>query len=166
MKLKNFKIKKYTLLKLYLLKYQAHKINFRNSTAKIIDYIELCLKQALNLIYLYHSSNKRILFIGFPYIKKKSILKDSQHFFLQKKLWVNGLVSNKKVNSIPGFLPSKSLSTDKPFDLVVLFNASTKDIFALKELSSAGYPLIILGSQISLKSINTIYIFKSINTYN
>ncbi len=157
MKLKNFKIKKYTLLKLYLLKYQAHKTNFRNSTAKIIDYIELCLKQALNLIYLYHSSNKRILFIGFPYIKKKSILKDSQHFFLQKKLWVNGLVSNKKVNSIPGFLPSKSLSTDKPFDLVVLFNASTKDIFALKELSSAGYPLIILGSQISLKSINTIY---------
>ena len=64
MKLKNFKVKKYTLLKLYLLKYQAHKINFQSSTSKTIDYIELCLKQALNLIYLYHSSNKRILFIA------------------------------------------------------------------------------------------------------
>jgi|TARA_B110000967_G_C18901297_1_gene575453 hypothetical protein len=157
MKLKNFKVKKYTLLKLYLLKYQAHKINFQSSTSKTIDYIELCLKQALNLIYLYHSSNKRILFIGFPYIKNKLILKDSQHFFLQKSLWTNGLLGNNDVSSTQGILSMNSSSANKTFDLVVLFNASIKDLPVLKELSSIGYPLVVLGSQISLKSINTIY---------
>ena len=50
-----------------------------------------------------------------------------------------------------------SSSANKTFDLVVLFNASIKDLPVLKELSSIGYPLVVLGSQISLKSINTIY---------
>lgn len=154
MKLKNFKIKKYTLLKLYLLKYQAHKINLKSFAGKTVDSIELCLKQALNLIYLYHSSNKRILFIGFPYIKNKLNLKDSQHFFLQKVSWVNGLFGN---NDVSKSLSVKGSSTNKVFDLVVLFNATSKDLPALKELSSIGYPLVILGSQIPLNTINTIY---------
>ena len=119
MKLENFKIKKYTLLKLYLLKYQAY--------------------------------NKRILFIGFPYIKNKLVLKDSQHFFLQKKVWMPGLFSNNSGSSRKAFLPTKN------FDLVVLFNASNTDIVLLKELSSLGFPLIVLGSQIPLDSINSIY---------
>jgi hypothetical protein len=151
MKLENFKIKKYTLLKLYLLKYQAYKVNFKNTTTKTIDSIELCLKQSLNLIYLYHSGNKRILFIGFPYIKNKLALKDSQHFFLQKKVWMPGLFSNNSGSSRKASLPTKN------FDLVVLFNASNTDIVLLEELSSIGFPLIVLGSRISLDSINSIY---------
>ena len=151
MKLKNFKIKKYSLLKLYLLKYQAYKVNFKNFTAETIDSIELCLKQSLKLIYLYHSNNQRILFIGFPYTKNKLVLKDSQHYFLQKEIWVPGLFGNNPASNKKVFLPTKN------FDLVVLFNASSTDLVLLEELSSLRYPLIVIGSQISLKSVNTIY---------
>jgi ribosomal protein S2 len=160
MKLKNLKIKKHTLLKLHLLKYQAYKNNSKSFINRTVDHLELSLKQALNLIYSYHSSNKRILFIGFPYIKSKLILKDSPHFFMQKKLWVNGLFGNKNAN----FQNSKQKNTllngtsfNKDPDLVVFFNASNKDTGILKELSTLGCPLISLGSQNSVEPVNITY---------
>jgi len=158
MKLKKIKIKKYTLLKLHLIKYQAYKTNSRNATkSSAVNCLELRLKQALNLIHLYHSSNKRILFIGFPYIKDKVVLRSIQHFFLQKKFWVNGLFGNKNASTQNSI--QKTSLVGNPFvkkdpDLVVLFNASEKDKAILKEVSVIGCPIIVLGGQESLKVRN------------
>ena len=74
MKLKNSEFKNHsTLIKLYFLKHRIYKNNiskipFQNS----LNFFEVKLKQVLNLIHLYHFENKKILFIGFPYIKKKT----------------------------------------------------------------------------------------------
>tara|TARA_B110000908_G_C10190792_1_gene420368 strand:+ start:27 stop:611 length:585 start_codon:yes stop_codon:yes gene_type:complete len=152
MKLENYKGRRHTLLKLYLLKYQAYKVNYEKLTSQTVHSIEFCLKQALTLIYLYHFNNKKILFIGSSNIKKSLALENSQHSFLEKKIWKPGSFSNGLVN-----LNQITSSVNGNFELVVFFNASFEDIHSLKELSALNYPLIILGSQIPLKSINTIH---------
>jgi len=158
MKLRNFKIKKYTLMKLYLLKCQAYKTNIKFPIKKALNHLEQCLRQALTLIYSYHSNNKKILFIGFPYLKSKTVLlKSSNHLFLPKKLWMNGSFSNN-VLSIKESKSSteKKVFSTKKFDLVVFFNATFKDIGVLKELSSLNSPLIVFGGQIFSEFIGNI----------
>ncbi len=162
MKVQHFKIKKYTLLKLHLIKYQAYKINLKNfNPLKIINHLELSLKQVLNLIYFYHFSDKKILFVGFPYNKKIHKLNPLQHFFVQKNCWVNGLFSNKNAK-IQNLLKQPSLTITTPFgkrdpDLVVLFNVSKTEQHVLHELSSIGCPLIVIGNQIPINTSNIIY---------
>lgn len=154
MKLKKLNIKKYTLLKFHLIKYQAYKTMLKNrSDIKSIDNLQFCTKQALNLIYSYHSSHKRILFIGFPYIKITNFSRVFKHSFIQKSLWVNGLFGNKnaKKKSL-----SRQLGITNEVDLVVIFNATNKDLNILKEVSSIGCPIIVLGSDITFKSSNII----------
>jgi|TARA_B110000261_G_scaffold164681_1_gene216178 hypothetical protein len=156
MKLKNFKIKKYTLLKLHLIKYQTYKLSTRDvPKLNAVDYLELRLKQALSLIHLYHSSNKRILFIGFPYIKDKIVLRSLQHFFIQKKLWSNGLFGNKNASMQKPLLLGNPFTKKDP-DLVVFFNATAKDVGVLKEVSAIGCPLIVIGNQSSCKIDNVV----------
>jgi hypothetical protein len=161
MKLKNQKIKKYTLTKLHLSKYQAYKGSLFSSTdSNILENLELTLKQALNLIHLYHSNNKRILFIGFPYIKNKYILKYLKHNFLPKNLWVKGLFGNKtsvfkkskNKNSI-----LKTFSTQNNPDLIVFFNPKLKDTIILEELYKTGQPLICLGTEPSFSTSYATY---------
>lgn len=162
MKIQNYKIKKYTLLKLHLIKYQAYKINLKNfKFFKFINNLELSLKHALNLIYLYHSSNKRILFVGFPYNKKLQNLNALRHTFIPKNLWIKGLFSNKnsKVQTTSKQTTSfalNSISKTDP-DLVVLFNISKTEQDILIELSTIGCPLIVIGNQIPINVSNKIY---------
>lgn len=152
MKLKNQNIKKYTLTKLYLSKYQAYKNNLNDFVnSKTLDNLELNFKQILNLIHLYHLSNKRILFVGFPHIKKKSILKYLKHNFLPKNLWVKGLFGNKacllkKKTKTKNSLKN-AFSTQNNPDLIVFFNPQKEDSFILKELHKLGKPLICLGTR-------------------
>jgi hypothetical protein len=151
MKLKNQKIKKYTLTKLHLSKYQAYKGSLYSfADSKILENLELTLKQALSLIHLYHSRNKRILFIGFPYIKNKYILKYLKHSFLPKNLWVKGLFGNKtsvfkKLKNKNSIL--KTFSTQNNPDLIVFFNPKIGDTVILQELYKTGRPLICLGTE-------------------
>ena len=99
MKIKTFKIKKLNLTKLYLLKYKIYK-NFSITDLPIfnfLNYIEFTLKQSLILISNYHLKKKKILFLGFtyPYRKHKhNVFKNSNHTFLPKSLWLNGMVKN------------------------------------------------------------------------
>lgn len=160
MKVQHFKIKKYTLLKLHLIKYQAYKFNLKNlNPLKKINHLELSLKQVLNLIYFYHFNNKRILFVGFPYNKILSKFNLLQHFFIPKKCWVNGLFYNKnaKIQNIKSPLTTTILFGKNDPDLVVLFNISKKEQNILNELSSIGCPLIIIGHQLPLNYSNIIY---------
>ena len=161
MKLKTQKIKKYTLTKLYLSKYQAYKGSlFGFTDSKILENLELTLKQALNLIHLYHSSNKRILFIGFPYIKNKYILKYLKHNFLPKNLWIKGLFGNKASvfkNSKNKSSVLKTFSIQSNPDLIVFFNPKFEDTTILQELYKTGQPLICLGTEPGFNSFYATY---------
>ena len=69
MKTKKFKFKQ--LLKLHLLKsrvyeYPIKKTNFNDLITANLDQVIVGIKRALQVIFQYHQTNKRILFIGGP----------------------------------------------------------------------------------------------------
>jgi hypothetical protein len=101
MKLKNIRIKKYKLIRLYLAKYEAYKKNGLTSVISdaVLDRLEMGLKKVLFIIYQYHVSNKRILFIGMPHSTDKKfldVLLKSRHIFVPRFVWKQGLLGNKK----------------------------------------------------------------------
>lgn len=163
MKIQKYKIKKYTLLKLHLIKYQSYKVNLKSiKPFKLINYLELSLKRVLNLIYLYHSNQKRILFVGFPYNKKLHVLNSLQHVFVSKKCWINGLFCNKNARVQHALNQATSTKILNPFgltdpDLVVVFNASETEKSILEELSGIGCPILVIGNQTSINISNIIY---------
>jgi hypothetical protein len=153
MKLKNIRIKKYKLLRLYLYKYEAYKINkpVLFSYENILDRLELSLKKVLLLIYNYHIFNKTILFIGLPYYTDKNmvqVLDKSNHIFLPKSVWDNGLLVNK------GFLSKKYRNLvyfkrlldlkDNPH-LIVVFTEE-KLLNLISEAKKLSIPIIYFGN--------------------
>lgn len=130
MKLKNIRIKKYKLMRLYLAKYEVYKKNKFSLLISdvILDRLEISFKKVLFVIYQYHIYNKRILFIGLPISTDKSflnVLLKSNHIFVPRFAWKRGFLVNKD------FISKKSLNFSyfKKFKdikenphLVVIFN--------------------------------------------
>lgn len=146
MKIKKFRIKKFNLTKLYLLKYKIYKNVSDLSVLNFFKYIQFTLKQSLILISKYHLRNKRILFLGFSYSRKKqSILKNLNHIFLPKSLWLNG--STIKTNLIL----QNTFYQKKP-DLIVFLERQHTDSVILKELNNLSIPIIIFGDSIFSKN--------------
>jgi hypothetical protein len=152
MKLKNIKIKKYKLIRFYLVKYEAYTKNklVTSMSGSVMDRLEIGLKKVLLLIDQYHRYNKKILFIGFPYSSNTKILQvliRSNHIFVPRSVWKSGLIGNK------GSLSTKSLNSSyfKKFleikgnpHLVVLFNEE-KVHKIVPECSKLSIPVIYLG---------------------
>lgn len=59
MKIKKINLKKYLLIKLYLIKYQIYTKKYKNLTNVNIEQLEFNLKQSLNIIYNYHVNKKK-----------------------------------------------------------------------------------------------------------
>lgn len=152
MKLKEVKIKKYKLMRLYLMKYEAYKVhpNSHESMDTLLDRIELGLKRILFVIYQYHISNKTILFIGFPQSTDSHlsrVLRTSRHIFIPSFVWERGLLGNK--SSISRKLRNSSyfrkfLELNNNPHLVVLFN-SVKLRNIIPECEKLSIPVIYLG---------------------
>jgi len=86
-KIKNYKLFRYNLLKLQIYSNQQHKTltNFSNS---MLEQIEAFLKQMLKVIFEYHVCHSKILFIGFPVISKTRQMKlmhFTNHNFISDK---------------------------------------------------------------------------------
>ena len=153
MKLKNIRIKKYKLLRLYLAKYEVYKISrlVLDNYEHILDRLELSFKKVLLIIYHYHIFNKKILFVGFPHStepKMLQVLSKSNHIFLPRSVWENGLLGNK------GFISKKSLNStylkkklefkENPH-LIVIF--TDEKLFNLvSEARKLSIPIIYFGS--------------------
>jgi len=152
MKLNNIRIKKYKLIRFYLVKYEAYTKNklVTNMSDSVMDRLEIGLKKVLLLIDQYHRYNKKILFIGFPYSSDTKVLQvliRSNHIFVPRSVWKSGLIGNK------GSLYTKSLNFSyfKKFleikgnpHLVVLFNEE-KVHKIVPECAKLSIPVIYLG---------------------
>ena len=96
----------------------------------------------MKIIVNYTIKNKTILFLGFPYLNRKSHslnLKRLNHIFLPKILWKKGFIKNKfKSKKIP--------------ELIVFFDKQNKDSLILKELENLNIPIIIFGNSTTLKT--------------
>ena len=95
--MKKINLYKNKLIKLKLIQTRIYKKNY-NNFIKIED-ISSRLKKALHIIYNYHMSNKRIVFIGTPLnvsYKFKKLLKTTKHILIPESIWVPGLLTNQE----------------------------------------------------------------------
>lgn len=143
---RKLKQKSKLLIKLHLLKYQMYKNNFNTS----FNNINIELKQALKIIYLYKNKNKKILFIGFPFnIKTQNQLNQ----IFMSKIILNKKLQNNKLNLM-------SYNENKKIDLIVFSQTSKNDFNTIKELKKFNIPLILFGNFDSNKFVQN-YIINS-----
>jgi ribosomal protein S2 len=136
MKTKKFKFKQ--LLKLHLLKARVYehfvkKINFNDLTDANLDQLLVGIKKALQVIFQYNQTNKRILFIGLPSKLESKINSTTRHIAVSSNFNVQGLISNNNAN-LPQSLTNKTQLSHKELskillakltkrpDLIILFN--------------------------------------------
>jgi len=168
MKIRKIQLKKYSLIQLYLLKYQTYQ-NFKNKKFNFIYHIEqikLYLKHSFYIISQYHNNNKIILFVGLPnkiQLKAYNVFKMSNHYFISENIWINGLLSNRisifrnlnlkgeKKRFILNLLEIKTSP-----NLIVLFNPS-KESKLILESYNLDIPIISIGD---VNSRNSFFTFK------
>jgi len=155
MKLKKIRIKKYKLMRLYLIKYEAYikDSSFMFVSDSILDRLEIGFKKALFIIYQYHVFNKKILFIGLPYSRNQKILRvflNSNHIFMPRSVWQPGFISNKDLGSKnskkKGDFQKKLELKENP-SLVVIFNEDQLSNI-VSEILKLSIPIIYFGNSI------------------
>jgi ribosomal protein S2 len=166
MKIKNIIKYKNKLLKLKLIKTKIYKKKDHLTNTRI-ENIEYRLKKALHIIYKYHTTNKRILFIGVPVHtdkETKNLINSTRHTFIPESAWVNGIITNKascfkylseNPKATTNKLSKLLLKLRNKSDLVVVFN-KIADKDALGECYLARIPVISLNCDLNpLKNKST-----------
>ena len=147
------KIKKPTnkLLQLQILKlgYKKKLHNFGGD----LKQIEKNLYKIFNIIYKFHSADKKILFLGFPTDFRKA-LKNTKHVLIPKFAWFDGILSNRNlfINHPPKNISRNIfkliLKLEKKLDLIVISNLNESSN-AIKESYVARITTVILNFKIT-----------------
>ena len=120
--------------------------------------VELHLKKAFSIIYKYHTTNKKILFIGTPVNKNQQfnhLLLNTNHIFIPEFIWINGTISNSyyifkhlfkqsKLNPMNKKKSNYLFKLDNTYNLIVILNEKLNNI-VLKEALTKGIPIISLN---------------------
>lgn len=154
MKVKNFKSKQ--ILKLHLLNSKTYEHVIKNVSSDFLTNFNLTkimydFKSFLNIIFEYHRSNKKILFVGLPQILESKVNRLTNHLavncnFELQNLTANNLVKLSKSSTTKDLILSKFLLSklaQKP-DLVVLLTHEKKQNFII-EKTLAKTPLIVFS---------------------
>lgn len=130
------------LLTLNLAKAKTYKTSSCFDPIKIKD-TEFKLKKALKIIYKYHKSNKKILFIGTPLKLNKQLkyllFKQTKHIIVPETSWVNGSINNKTETG------RALLNLKRTPELIVILN-KTSTLTVLEESYKAKIITISLGT--------------------
>lgn len=174
MKLSFSKESKKKLLKIKLLKTRIYtcKNNFNYSH---VNTMESKLKKIFHIIYKFHISGKKILFLGTHTTLKNKIkhfFNNKQHSFIPQYFWAPGIITNPKVSF--SYLKQKYMLTKnssikqlfslKKIDLVVILN-KTINITMLKELTLKNLPVITLNLNFNLADLH-LTTYKIQNNYS
>ena len=162
MKIKN-KIKNYNkLIKSKLIKTKIYKKNHSFFHLKIED-IEYRLKKALHIIYKYHVNGKKIFFIGNSSsieTEMKSLLNLTNHTYLSNQLWLNGTITNQKLQSASmsqRVLIRKMLKLKNNSNLIVVLDKTVNDTI-INESYKSRIPVIFLGNGLNNLNVKFSYI--------
>ena len=156
MKLKKLKKLKYSNLELQIFKLFRKKKNFNSQTE--IKSTEILLNKIANIIYLYHITNKTILFIGFPTDLTKT-LKLTKHILIPEFMWQNNmfnLTKNSKKTKTPKNIFNLQTKLKKKVDLVVINNLDI-NLTAFKESYLARIPAITITKEINISKMKSNY---------
>ena len=111
MKVKKTVIKHSMFLKLKLIKTKMYLKKESHLNLKIED-VECRLKKGLQVIFKFHASRKKILFVGnlssAEETAVKKLLKNTRHVFVPEYLWLNGSILNSNVS--PTYISKCSLA--------------------------------------------------------
>lgn len=161
MKIKNTIKNQNKLLKLKLIKTKIYKKNYTFTNLKIED-IEYRLKKGLQIIYKYHVSGKKILFVGNSSAVEttmKNLLKNTKHMFIPEYLWLNGAMTNKQTystNSTKRSLYDKTSKLKDKNNLIVILDKQIKNGI-IAEGYKAKTPIIFLGSSLDIFDVRSSY---------
>lgn len=161
MKIKNKAKNRNKLLKLKLIKTKIYTKNYTFTNLKIED-IEYRLKKGLHVIYKYHISNKKILFIGNSSnveAKINNLLKSTNHMFIPKCLLLNGVVTNKQLfstNSQNFFSYSKISKLKNAINLIVVIDKEISNDIMIEGYKTKT-PIIFLGSNLNIFDVEPSY---------
>jgi hypothetical protein len=155
MKLKKLEFKQ--LLKLHLLKHRTYEQpsvknnNMNPVTDLTLNETIFNLKKALQIIFQYHTRNKRILFIGVPTKLELKINKTTNHMAIPQDLNIQGFISNRSNKNLIGAKQTNKQKTvkfksllpklSKKPDLVVVVAHEKRDAI-YKECAVAKLPII------------------------
>lgn len=159
MKIVKIAKKQTKLLNLYELETQISSYKKKLFNYVLRKDLEFKFKNALNIIYKFHSENKKILFLGTPLkLNKqlKELFKNTNHSFIPEKIWLGGILTNTK--SIFKFLFKKYFKKNRN-NLKFLFSLTSKNNLIvilneslntnpLKEFSKKRIPTISLNYNI------------------
>lgn len=161
MKLKKVNKSKNKLLQLQILKLYHKKKSYNFETK--LKRIEIHLNKISNIIYKYHITNKKILFVGFPNNFNK-IIKNTRHMLIPESNWHNGMLSNRITTQTKKLkIPSNMLQVKKKPDLIVIYNLNKKST-AIKESYHTRIPAITFSKKLNL--LNILPSYNSIGNYN
>lgn len=162
MKLKKVKKCKNKLIKLQIIKlhYKKQSVNFENN----LKQIEVFLNKMSNIIYRYHITNRKILFLGFPDNFMK-VIKGTKHILIPELVWFNGMLSNRVSDKKILPLSTFKLITDlkKKVDLIVVCNLNQRTT-VIEESYIARIPVISVSNNLNILNLKTTY--KLIGNYN
>ena len=117
MKLRKIEFKQ--ILKLHLLKHRTYEQSFaKNNNTNLVTDLTLNetifnFKKALQIIFQYHTRNKRILFIGVPTKLEAKINKTTSHVAVPQDLNIQGLISNQSNKNLTSTKQSSKQKTAK-----------------------------------------------------
>lgn len=175
MKIATLKKYKTKLLKLKLLKTKIYK-NKKKFNYLYLKNIEIRLKKILHIIYKFHATNKKILFVGTPLKLSKQIrqlLKRKKHSFIPESVWMSGVITNSE-SSFKHLFKKHTFTNDttlKPLfnlknqiDLIIILNENFSQA-ALKESSLKRVTTISLNSEYDTFNFN-LATYKVSGNYN
>lgn len=161
MKIKKFKFRQ--ILKLHLLKSKVYehyekKNNSDHLTDATLSHIIANFKKSLQVIFQYHQTNKRILFVGLPSSLESKINRLTNHVAVPPTFDLQGVISS--ANSVK-FLKTRK-GTGKSYSLSLLPKLSKKpDLVVL--LSHYKQESVIYESHIAKVPL---IIFEDVNSVN
>ena len=155
MKLRKLEFKQ--ILKLHLLKHKTYEqSSIKNNTMNPVTDSTLNetifnLKKSLQIIFQYHTRNKRILFVGVPTKLEARINKTTNHVAVSQDLNIQGLISNRSNRNLMGTKQTTKQKTikfksllpklsKKPDLVVVVAHEKIDGIY--KECAVAKLPII------------------------
>ena len=156
MKLKKLKKLKYSNLELQIFKLFRKKKNLNSQTE--IKSTEILLNKIANIIYLYHITDKTILFIGFPTDFTKT-LKLTKHIFVPEFMWQKNmfnLTKNSRKMKTPKNIFNLQTKLKKKVDLVVINNLDV-NLTSFRESYLARIPTITITKKINISKMKSNY---------
>nr|UXN44146.1 ribosomal protein S2 [Navicula sp.] len=149
MKLANCKNYKQQIAHLQTLKLSYQKESFNLKYESIMT--KTLLNRILMIIFEFHASNKKILFIGFPKQFDK-ILKNTKHLsipeLVSNKIW-ESKKSNVKNTKLSKNIAKLTQKLEKKADLIVI-HVSANDELLIRKSYLTYIPVITLGKQLQI----------------